>query len=100
MYRGTTPTLIFKFKFDIESLLIDKLYITFTQNGTIVLEKGLDDIVIDKKKVFVTLSQEETLLFSANDIISIQARLKIEDKAYASTVIKTNLQGILKEGVI
>lgn len=100
MFRGTTPTLIFKYKFDLSALNVEAIYITFTQNDQTILEKKLDEVDIKKSTISVNLSQEETLLFKANDIIFIQTRLKIDGHAYASTVIRTNMQDILKEGVI
>ena len=100
MYRGTTPTLIFRFKCNLNDLNIQAFYISFKQNGKIKLEKEQKDLNINLNTASITLTQEETLMFTANDIIEIQCRLKINDEAYATKIIKTNLQSILKEGVI
>lgn len=100
MYRGTTPTLIFKYKQDLEKMNIDEFYLTFKQNGEIKLEKVKDDITIKKNLVILNLTQEETLEFTKNDIIEIQGRIKSGDLAFATGIIRTNMQQILKEGVI
>lgn len=100
MFRGTTPTLNIRFKENLEDLDISAFYISFKQNNEIKLEKELSDININVNIVSLTLTQEETLLFTANDIIQIQCRYKIGEKAYATKIIKTVFEPTLKEGVI
>lgn len=102
MYRGTTPTISFKYNSitSFDNLNITAFYITFVQNNEIILEKELSDLTINGNIVSITLTQEETLLFKENDIILIQSRIKIDDKAIATKIIRTNAQVILKEGVI
>lgn len=100
MYRGTTPTLIFRYKQDLEKMNLDEFYLTFKQNGEIKLEKEKEDVSIKNNLVILNLTQEETLEFTKNDIIEIQARIKSGDLAFATGIIRTNMQEILKEGVI
>lgn len=100
MYRGTTPTLNFLFDMDLEQLNIVAFYLSFKQGDTIVLEKELADLKIDKNKVYIQLTQQETLKMDANKVIYIQARIKIDNEAYATNVVKATLSEILKEGEI
>ena len=104
MYRGTTPNQVFKLYFLMESE--EELYITYVQNGTVILEKQLSDITesIDEVTGFSVLSfrltQTETLLFSDEDV-DIQIRIKFTDgTAIASDLIRTHVDAILKEGEI
>lgn len=100
MFRGTTPTLNFKFKYNLEELNITAFYLTFKQNEEIKLEKSIDELEISGDTVTINLTQEETLSLDSNNVVYIQARIKVDGKAYATNIIKTSLESILKEGVI
>ena len=100
MYRGTTPTLNFKFEHNLSELNITAVYLTFSQNDTVILEKTLDEIKIVGNEIKVDLTQEETLKIEEKKVLYIQARIKVDEKAYATNIIKTSLNAILKEGVI
>ena len=100
MYRGTTPALNFKFKNNLSELNITALFLTFSQNDTVILEKTLEEIEIVDNTIKVNLSQEETLKIEDKKVLHIQARIKVDEKAYATNIIKTSLNAILKEGVI
>ena len=100
MFRGTTPTLNFKFKYNLEELNIIALYYTFKQNDTVVFEKSLSDITITNNIISISLTQEETLKISADSIVKIQGRFLIDNKAYATNVIQVKASDILKDGVI
>lgn len=100
MYRGTTPTLSFNFDFNLEELDITELYISFMQQSYVVLEKNLEDLVINKNKVTLQLTQKETLAMNPANVIYIQARIKIGDNVFATNVIKTTVGETLKEEVI
>lgn len=98
MYRGTTPTNIFRTDVDLTNASV--LFITYKQNGKVVLEKTIDDVSIHGEMVEVRLSQRETLLFSEG-IVTIQIRAKFQDgSVIASSLIRTNAREILKEGEI
>lgn len=57
--RGTTPTLIYKFKIvDVSEII--KAYLTIKQ-GSILIEKSLNDAVPGTDTLSWTLTQEETL---------------------------------------
>lgn len=98
MHRGTTPTNIFRTDVDLTNASV--LFITYKQNGKVVLEKTIDDVSIHGEMVEVRLSQRETLLFSEG-IVTIQIRAKFQDgSVIASSLIRTNAGEILKEGEI
>lgn len=98
MHRGTTPINIFRTDVDLTNASV--LFITYKQNGKVVLEKTIDDLSIHGEMVEVRLSQRETLLFSEG-IVTIQIRAKFQDgSVIASSLIRTNAREILKEGEI
>lgn len=98
MHRGTTPTNIFRTDVDLTNASV--LFITYKQNGKVVLEKSIDDVAIEKDTIMVRLSQRETLLFSEG-IVTIQIRAKFQDgSVIASSLIRTNAREILKEDEI
>lgn len=98
MHRGTTPTNIFRIDVDLTNASV--LFITYKQNGKVVLEKSIDEVKIQKNIVSVYLSQKDTLLFTEG-IVTIQIRAKFSDgSVIASSLIRTNAREILKEGEI
>lgn len=103
MRRGTTATNIFKLPFHMELSDISAVYVTYSQDSKVVVEKALDDISIstdDNIMLTVSLTQEDTLKFSSEKV-KIQIRLKtIAGTAMASNIITTYVDEILKEGVI
>lgn len=108
LIRGTTPTHSFTFPYD--EGIVDKIYITYCQNGKIRIEKSKDDITFNPEKgiISVSLTQEETLKFYQNDYndkythdIEVQIRfIDKTGKAYASNIVDIDLERILKDGVI
>lgn len=98
MYRGTTPINIFRTDVDLTNASV--LFITYKQHDKDILEKSIDDVVIEKDTIMVRLSQRETLLFSEG-IVTIQIRAKFPDgSVIASSLIRTNAREILKEDEI
>lgn len=98
MKRGTTPTITFTLP---EEINIAELYITFSQNKRTVLEKKLDDVEINENVITLPLTQENTLAFYAPSPVYIQLRIRdIGGNAIASDIIRTDVDGILKDGVI
>jgi hypothetical protein len=77
MRIGTTPTHEFTIPFDVS--LVDKLKITYSQNGKEVLVKYAEDCKFDGNTVSVTLSQEDTFLFKECENALIQMRVKAKD---------------------
>lgn len=103
MIRGTTPTLTFKIKTDLDFEDIEKAEITFkSENGLKERTWDENDLTIDpeKKEMYLQLTQEETLYFNAGKI-NIQLRLRMNnDMVYASNIVPYSLSCLLKEGVI
>lgn len=98
MYRGTTPTNVFRTDVDLENASV--LFVSYKQNGKVVLEKSLEDVSVKKTLVAVNLTQKETLLFQ-DGIVTIQIRAKFPDNtAIASNLIRTTAEEIVKDGEI
>lgn len=99
MIRGTTPTLQFVLPF--ETINIKKLFITFSQDNKEVFTLDESRCSLSNELVTVTLTQQETLMFTSNQTVRIQLRvLTVDDSALASSIITTSVQKILKEGEI
>lgn len=100
MIRGTTPTVVFHLN-GVPLRQFNDVYVTFKQRN-ILIEKTSDDVVKDDEAntISVRLSQEETLAFDKG-IIYVQIRIKTETgSAFASPILNTSIDTILKEGVI
>ena len=102
MYRGTTPTFAITIPSDIAVSTITAAYLTFSQNGEILLEKELSAMSLDttNNALLLVLTQEETLLFTTGEMVSYQLRFKTASKAYASDIWRTLADRIIKDGVI
>lgn len=101
MFRGTTPTLCFTVMTTLDLTKLKEVWVTL-QN--LVYERTYtgDEVRIDAdtKKMYVDMSQEETLSFSAGKI-DIQIRMLMENgKAYATEIVTTTVEEVLKDGVI
>jgi len=111
--RGTTPT--HKFHVSVPLDDVSALYITYQQNKETIIEKEIEDVIVDSAGGIIetSLSQEETLCFSSSGwdrlypnqmrdgLVRIQIRLKYsDDRADASNVISTTVDEILKDGEI
>ena len=99
MYRGSTPTNTFTTTTDISGA--DVVYISYAQQGRVVIEKDKDDCTFSQDGVSVMLSQQETLRLNACYDVEIQIRAKLPNgKALVSNIIKTTVDRVLKDGVI
>lgn len=75
--RGTTPEHEFDLPYPKE--LVESLRVTYGQKGKVIFTKRWGDCKITDDKIIVSLSQEETFLFSAQHHIQIEIRLKLTD---------------------
>lgn len=99
MYRGTTPTHIFTLPYDLGE--ISALSIAYEQGGNIILEKSMEDVLVNGNTISVVLSQEETLLFDSNMTASVQIRVRTGNgSALASKPITLDVGAILRDGVL
>lgn len=102
MYRGTTPTIVFKIKNSKINLgEMKQIYVTFKSNvREITYDKEDIELDVENNKIVVHMTQEDTLYFHS-DLVNVQIRLLSRtDKAYATSIKQIKLNGILKEGVI
>ena len=100
VFKGSTPTLNFNINTPLEN--VQAMYLTFEQRGVLVLEKDINSIqIIDENTIAVTLTQEETLLFSSKYDIEVQFRAKYTDGSATTSDINTfNMYKVLKNEVI
>ena len=123
--RGTTPYHSFVLPLTTEE--ISEVYITYLQNGEVILDKSIGDDIeiiniqdefenasmnepledfIPSCELTIHLTQEDTLKFhfypaAEKNIAVIQIRvLTTEGEAYASEPIHERIFGVLKDGVI
>lgn len=86
MIRGTTPTFQLKLKDDsIDLTAAENVYATFKQGSKIVTKTG-EDIVVNPHRVDVYFSQEETLKFRTGRL-EIQLNWTYNDGSRACTKI-------------
>lgn len=101
MYRGTTPTLCFTVMTQLDLSKVKTVWVTF-QNFVHERTYTGEEVRVEAatKKMYVDMSQEETLAFSAGKV-DIQIRMLMEDgKAYATDVVTTTVEEVLRDGVI
>ena len=108
MIRGTTPTLTIALP--VQPSLLSACYISFYQevyeNYAYVkrryVEKSLADCELDDESftVSVTLSQSDTLSFSADKPVLYQIRFRVGNVAYASSMETIPITDVLKGGEI
>ena len=99
MMRGTTPT--HTFTTDVDLTDAEVLYVTYKQNGRVVVEKTLEDVKVTAEAVTVRLTQAETLGFSPIGRVRMQIRARFADgTAIACDEIKADVKEILKDGEI
>lgn len=100
MWRGTTPTHTFTFPTDVDLESMSVIFISYAQDGTVVVEKEKDDLEIVGNQIRLGLSQADTLKFRPG-AVKIQLRAKAADgRAVASNIISTTTREILKDGEI
>lgn len=102
MRRGTTPTITFKIKTELDLNDISECWITFKTVLGKKIDFGKDQLFIDPelKTIEVSFSQAETLFYTPGKIM-VQLRLKMNDEtAYASKIAELTMEDILKDGEI
>lgn len=99
MYKGTTPTHIFKLPFD--SSMVKECKITYAQDDVIVLEKFTEDCTLEGEYITTTLTQEETFLFNHKRTVQIQLRvLTTAGDALASDISSVSVRQCLDEEIL
>lgn len=99
MIRGTTPTIRYILPFDVD--VIDKVWLTFSQNQNEVLTLENDDLTISGTSISAYLTQAQTLEFDTYSSVAMQLRiLTKEGNAIASNIMYTDVGAILRDGEI
>ncbi len=122
--RGTTP--YHSFILPLRAEQINEMWVTYTQNGVLVLDKTKEDVTLENVEdlyenasmeelteeevnscqATLHLTQEDTLGFkfypaAEKNIAVIQVRiLAVDGEAYASDPIHERIMGVIKNGVI
>lgn len=122
--RGTTP--YHSFILPLRAEQINEMWVTYTQNGVLVLDKTKEDVTLENIEdlyenasmeelteeevnscqAILHLTQEDTLGFkfypaAEKNIAVIQVRiLTVDGEAYASDPIHERIMGVIKNGVI
>lgn len=74
--QGSTPTHTFSTPYKKEE--IQKIIITYFQNGRIICEKKDDDISVSDFSISTNLAQEDTLLFDEKGDVKMQIKVKLK----------------------
>lgn len=65
--RGTTPTFRLTLPSTVDLNMVPAIYVTFCRNG-ITITKEINDAVIERNIIVVSLTQEETLKLGAGTV--------------------------------
>lgn len=108
MIRGTTPTHTFTFdKLDPSTFKVLNVY--YAQKGVEILQKGKDDCTFSTQNTDsgiiylarVTLTQEETKMFSAKYDVEVQIRvLTSDDRSLATSCYKLSVWDVINDEVL
>ena len=98
MVRGTTPTLGFSIPCAPEE--INAGYVTLAQFGRVKVEKALPDFLFDGGKLYVALTQKDTLSLTAGFKTEIQLSIRCDQMVLRSEIISVETERILKDGEI
>ena len=100
MWRGTTPTHTFTLPEGMKREDFAVLFISYAQNGEVVVEKEIDDLLFDGSIIKVVFTQTDTLKFEPGPVkIQLRGRM-LDGQAVASNHISTTAKEILKDGEI
>ena len=98
MVRGTTPTLGFSIPCAPEE--ISAGYVTLAQFGKVKVEKSMPELLLDGGKLYVSLTQKDTLLLTAGFKTEIQLPIRCSQMVFRSDIISVETDRILKDGEI
>lgn len=73
--RGTTPTHEFELPYPIA--LVDDIRVVYGQNKKAIIVKTINDCTLTEGQISISLTQEETFLFSASKKLEIELRIKL-----------------------
>lgn len=96
MIRATTPPHYFQFPADKQ---FDKVLITYSQSGKIILEKTENDLIPSPDGggwYYYTLSESETKLFKKG-YCELQVRATFDDHAFATDIFVLDVREVLDD---
>lgn len=97
MRRGTTPTNTFAVDVDLTGATV---FVSYEQDGKVVIEKTGTDVTVATNALTVTLTQADTLAFHPGRVC-VQIRYVDQlGTADASNIMETTAERILKDGEI
>lgn len=100
--RGTTPSIEMTVKSEIDLHQVTEVWVYIYQQKTIKVNKELDDVTFDyeNRKMFVRLTQNDTLGLKAGDAL-FQIRALLQDNtALATEAVEIEISEAYKDGVI
>ena len=105
MIRGTTPTLEFRLPFLASLIKSAQILVSYVDDyKEVVIEKKLDECVLEGTTISTELTQEETLAFPAPTTASVQLRVVVDqdgkDTTLATDIYKVKVKKLLKDGVL
>lgn len=100
--RGTTPTITINIRDDIDLSQIVEVWVFISQRNKVKVDKTTEDVEIipDKMKMKVKLSQEETLNLKEGDAFFQVKILLADETALATIAHNIDILPIYKGGVI
>lgn len=98
MIIGTTPT--HEFVIPSELTQFNEIHIIYAQNDKIVLLKTKENCTIEKNKISVQLTQDETFRFDPDKDVEIQLRLLIGREVLSSGIVKVKCQKCLETEIL
>ena len=99
MIRATTASQTYVLPFDTSELVAVRIY--YSQHGKVVLEKNEEQVQLEGKEIKWTLTQQETMMFDDDAMVSIQLHVKtVHGDVLASEVDMVTVGKILKDEVL
>lgn len=99
MKKFTTPTNIFEVNKDLTDAVL--VYLSYAQNGEVVIEKAKEDLTIEPETITVQLTQEETGKLDAKYNVQMEITAKWPDGSrYTSNRMTAPVDRVIKSEVI
>ena len=102
LIRGTTPTIEINILTEIDLNQVSEVWVYISQQNKVKVDKKIDDVSFDyeHRKIFVTLSQQDTLDLKAGTAL-FQIRLLLQNgTALADIASEIEIYEIYKPGII
>lgn len=102
MIRGTTPTIQVQLPVDVPVKDIDAAVFSFAQNDTEIIKKTLPEMMVkaEDNSLIIELSQQETLRFADNMLVSMQLKLRRLNNVEITDIVMMPVQKIINSEVI